>query len=82
MLGVLAGACVTLTAPCARLLIGFMLPVTFYVHGYWRYTAAARQHHLAGMFQNLTMSGGLVLLLATGPGVYSIDALLASRLAG
>lgn len=76
LLGGMGVAIGCLTAPCVLVLLAFMLPVTFYVHGFWRYTGAAREHHLAGLFQNLTMSGGLVLLLATGPGVYSIDAML------
>lgn len=72
-LGVAAGL---FTIPCALVLLAFMVPATFYIHGYWRYSGEARSHHFNGLFQNLTVSGGLVLLLATGPGAWSVDALM------
>ncbi len=64
------------TVPCALMLLAFMVPATFYIHGYWRYAGESRQHHFNGLFQNLTESGGITLLLATGPGAWSVDALL------
>lgn len=73
-MGVAAG---WFTTPCACALLAFMVPATFYIHGFWRYVGESREHHFNGMFQNLTVSGGLVLLLATGPGAWSIDAMLA-----
>ena len=66
------------TIPCVLVLLTFMVPATFYIHGYWRYTGESRKHHFNGLFQNLTVSGGLVLLLATGPGAWSLDALIAA----
>lgn len=60
----------------ALLLIAFMAPATFWVHGFWRYKGAARAHHVLGFYQNLTMSGGLVVLLAAGPGRWSVDGIL------
>lgn len=54
-------------------LIGFMVPATFYIHGFYRYHGAEFDHHLVGFFQNLTMSGGLVLIMLTGPGRFSVD---------
>jgi putative oxidoreductase len=60
-------------------LLAFMVPTTLIAHGFWRYRGAERSHHLTGFFQNLTMSGGLVVLLATGAGRWSIDAMLATH---
>ncbi|MFZ4575130.1 MAG: DoxX family protein [Phycisphaerales bacterium] len=72
-LGVAAGL---FTIPCALVLLAFMVPATFYIHGFWRYSGEARKHHFNGLFQNLTVSGGLALLLITGPGAWSIDAMM------
>ncbi len=70
-LGVALGL-LTFWSACA--LLAFMLPTTILAHGFWRYQGAERAHHFTGFFQNLTMSGGLVLLLATGAGRWSLDA--------
>ncbi|MBL0869672.1 MAG: DoxX family protein [Phycisphaerales bacterium] len=74
--GLIAGA---LTFWCAAALLAFMIPTTFIAHGFWRYTGAARAHHVTGFFQNLTMSGGLVILMATGAGRWSVDGVLLVR---
>lgn len=63
----------------AAILLAFLVPATFYIHGFYRYSGADYEHHLLGFFQNLTMSGGLVLLLATGPGRWSLDAHFSKR---
>lgn len=62
------------TRLAAAALLAFMVPATFYIHGFYRYSGAEFDHHLLGFFQNLTMSSGLVLLLVTGPGRWSLDA--------
>ncbi|MBY0113231.1 MAG: DoxX family protein [Phycisphaerales bacterium] len=64
---------------CAAILIAFLLPATFYIHGFYRYEGEAFDHHLLGFFQNLTMMGGLVFALVTGPGPLSIDGARAFR---
>ena len=73
----------TVTKPFTRLsaamLLEFMVPATFHIHGFYRYRGPEYEHHLVGFFQNLTMSGGLVLLLPTGPGRWSLDARLSAR---
>lgn len=74
--GLLGGA---LTFWCAAGLLAFMIPTTLIAHGFWRYTGSARDHHVTGFFQNLTMSGGLVILMATGAGKWSVDGLLLMR---
>lgn len=67
------------TRTSAFLLLAFMIPATFYVHGFYRYSGSEYEHHLVGFFQNLTISGGLVLLIASGPGRWSLDARIAGR---
>jgi len=72
-LGVALGLC---TFWCSLALLMFMLPTTLIAHGFWRYRGEARAHHVTGFFQNLTMSGGLVILMAVGAGGLSLDAML------
>lgn len=67
---------------CVAALIGFLLPATFYIHGFYRYEGEAFDHHLLGFFQNLTMMGGLVFALAAGPGAISVDAVMNARRRG
>lgn len=62
------------TRRCSLLLIALMLPSTFYIHWFYRCSGDAFDHHLLDFFQNLTMSGGLVVLLVSGPGRWSVDA--------
>lgn len=76
ILGGLSLAAGAFTAIGALALLAFMAPATFWVHGFWRYSGSAREHHAMGFFQNLTMSGGLVVILASGPGRWSVDALI------
>ena len=59
-------------------LIAFLVPTTLLAHGFWRYAPPLRAHHVTGFFQNLTICGGLTLILHTGPGALSLDARLAA----
>ena len=77
ILGGLGVALGLLTFWAAAALIAFLVPTAFLAHGFWRYSGPDRAHHLTGFFQNLTMGGGLVILLASGGGAWSIDHVLA-----
>ncbi len=57
----------------------FLLPVTFIFHGFWNYPDAERALQLSIFLRNLTIYGGLLLLLSFGPGRWSIDATRCTR---
>lgn len=69
--GLVLGLCTRINAAA---LLAFMIPTTFIAHNFLRYQGKEREHHVTGFFQNLTMSAGLVLIIVTGPGAWSLDA--------
>ncbi len=53
----------------------FMIPVTFVFHNPWAATdGAAAQQQLIHFLKNLAIAGGLLNLIAFGPGAYSAEA--------
>jgi putative oxidoreductase len=55
-------------------LIGFLIPVTWWMHGYWRLSDAAVVHLQQAMFaKNVSMLGGALLISQFGAGAVSID---------
>src|SRR4051812_19318654 len=62
------------TRPGALLLFLFLIPVTLTFHNFWTYTDP-KEHHVNMLFfmHNLTLMGGLLLVMTFGPGPFSLD---------
>jgi putative oxidoreductase len=55
-------------------LIGFLVPVTWWMHGYWRLSDPVAIHIQTAMFaKNLSMLGAALLISQFGAGSYSFD---------
>ena len=58
----------------AWILVAFLVPVTWWMHGYWRLTDPAAIHIQQAMFaKNLSMLGAALLISQFGPGWASLD---------
>jgi putative oxidoreductase len=58
----------------AVLLFLFLIPVTLTFHNFWTYTDPREQQvNMLFFLHNLTLMGGLLLLLTIGPGPLSLD---------
>jgi putative oxidoreductase len=72
-----AGLCLLLgfTARIAALaLFLFLIPVTLTFHNFWTYAnPKERQDNMILMMHNLTLMGGLLLVMTFGPGPISLD---------
>jgi len=68
---------------CTRLgalaLIVFVIPTTLLFHDFWSLAGPDRQLQTIMFLKNLSMLGGLLLVLAFGPGRYSVDGVRALR---
>jgi putative oxidoreductase len=51
----------------------FLIPVTLTFHNFWTYPPDQQQQQMIMFMHNLTLMGGLLLLMAYGPGPLSID---------
>jgi putative oxidoreductase len=52
----------------------FLIPVTLTFHNWWTYPDPKEQHvNMLFLLHNLTLMGGLILLMTFGPGPFSID---------
>lgn len=51
----------------------FLIPTTFLFHDFWNLSGGAQMGQMAAFMKNLAIGGGLSLLVAYGPGRYSID---------
>jgi putative oxidoreductase len=54
-------------------LIVFMIPTTLIFHGFWMFEGAEMKTQMVNFMKNLAIIGGLALLYAQGPGLYSLD---------
>ena len=61
------------------ILMIFLLPTTILFHGFWNMQGADAALQFSLFLKNLTIYGGLTLLLSYGPGKWSVDALTADR---
>ncbi|HZV05900.1 MAG TPA: DoxX family protein [Gemmataceae bacterium] len=58
----------------ALLLFLFLIPVTLTFHTWWTYTDPKEQHaNMLFFLHNLSLMGGLLLIMTIGPGPLSID---------
>jgi putative oxidoreductase len=59
----------------AWLLVGFLVPVTFLMHAFWKLSDPAQAHVQQAMFaKNISMLGAALLLTQFGAGPISFDA--------
>jgi putative oxidoreductase len=56
----------------ALLLIIFTLPATFIFHNFWAVDPAQFQNQFNHFMKNLAIIGGLLYIMAMGPGPYSV----------
>jgi putative oxidoreductase len=52
----------------------FLIPTTLMFHDFWAMSGAERTGQMVNFMKNLAVMGGLLVLVAHGPGRYSIDA--------
>jgi putative oxidoreductase len=62
--------------PSDLLMFFYTLGTALIGHRYWTMTGADRVDNMDSFYKNLSIMGGFLLLYITGPGKYSIDALL------
>ena len=52
----------------------FLVPTTLIFHDFWTMSGQARTGEMVNFMKNLAVMGGLLALVAFGPGRYSLDA--------
>jgi len=57
----------------ALALLIFLVPVTLVFHNFWAVPAQQQQLELVNFLKNLGIGGGLLIVLGTGAGPFSID---------
>jgi putative oxidoreductase len=63
----------------AWLLVVFLIPVTFYMHAFWKETDATQMHmQMANFMKNVGLLGGALLISYFGSGPASLDAYLST----
>lgn len=63
----------------ALLALVFVVLATVAAHRWWTYPQAAQLVQYTYLTKNLAVAGGILLLFVTGPGRFSVDAMLARR---
>ena len=61
------------TRCAALLLVVFTVGATFIAHHFWTLADAARAMQHVHFMKNVAITGGFLLLVAAGPGAYSLD---------
>ncbi len=57
-------------------LVLVLIPIQYYFHAFWNMEGAEAKSNMAHFTKNVAIMGGLLLLVAHGPGRYSVDARL------
>lgn len=57
----------------------YTLVLAVMFHAYWTLTGAAAHAQHTAFFEHLTIMGGMLYVVVSGPGAYSVDALLWRR---
>ncbi|MEX1012943.1 MAG: DoxX family protein [Waddliaceae bacterium] len=57
----------------ALLLFLFLIPSTFIMHDFWNFSGMEMQNQMIHFLSNLAILGGLLHVIATGPGCCSCD---------
>lgn len=52
----------------------FLVPVTLVFHDFWAAQGAEVQAQMIQFLKNVAMGGGLLAIVAAGPGAFSVDA--------
>lgn len=73
ILGGLSVATGTFARAGALALIAFLIPTSFVFHDFWNLEGEARAAQMAHFFKNLSIMGGLIVLLGYGAGRVSVD---------
>ncbi|MFG0285088.1 MAG: DoxX family protein [Phycisphaerales bacterium JB039] len=63
----------------ALLLLVFLVLATYFYHDFWAFQGAERELHLVQFLANVSLAGGLLLVIAGGAGPASVDACMARR---
>ncbi|MGF6723245.1 putative oxidoreductase [Paraburkholderia sp. GAS41] len=61
------------TRPLALLLALYTFGTALIAHHYWTMSGAEQYMNMINFYKNVSIIGGLLLLVVTGPGKYSID---------
>jgi putative oxidoreductase len=56
-------------------LLAFLVPVTVIMHDFWAYEGAEQMNQMINFMKNVSITGGVLLVLAFGAGPCSIDSL-------
>lgn len=57
----------------AVVLLAFLIPTTLIMHDFWAFEGAERQMQMVNFLKNLSIMGGLLLVIGAGAGRVSVD---------
>jgi putative oxidoreductase len=60
-------------------LILFIIPATLIFHNFWAVPETQRQEQMINFLKNVAILGGLLMVVAFGPGGFSLDRRLSAR---
>lgn len=63
----------------AALLLIFLALATYYFHAFWKVEGQEQQMQMVQFLKNLSIGGGLLFIMANGPGPMSFDARTSNR---